>query len=31
VARAGAAGFTVAELLERLSEFSPESHVQKKR
>jgi len=31
VARAGAAGFTVAELLERLREFSPESHVQKKR
>ena len=31
VARAGAAGFTVAELLERLSEFSPDSHVQKKR
>ena len=31
VARAGAAGFTVAELLERLSEFYPESHGQKKR
>lgn len=31
VARAGAAGFTVAELLERLSEFSSESHVPKKR
>lgn len=31
VARAGAAGFTVAELLDRLSEFSSESPVPKKR
>ena len=31
VARAGAAGFTVAELLERLAEFSPGPQVKKKR
>jgi GntR family transcriptional regulator len=31
VARAGAAGFTVAELLERLAEFSTEPQVKKKR